>query len=107
MGALKQARLGDVAENPKDEHGCNGCPHGVKGPFTAGSATVFVNGKPAIRETDSGIHTACCGPNTYTAKGCSGTVTYNGLGAHRVSDATTHCGGTGECKQGSSNVLVG
>ncbi len=102
-----QARVGDIANCPADGHGCPGCTHGVSGPCVAGSPDVIVNGKPAARVTDPGVHAACCGPNTWNAKAGSGTVIINGLKAHRKGDATKHCGGMGSMKQGSPNVITG
>jgi len=67
----------------------------------------MVNGRPALRVGDPGIHAACCGPNTWTAAAGSGTVRINGKGAHRVGDRDSHCGGTGQMIEGSPNVFVG
>ena len=97
----------DKAKCPADGHGCNGCTHSVQGPCVSASPDVFVNDKGAIREGDPGIHTACCGPNTWNAKGCSGTVIVNGKGVHREGDATTHCGGSGTMSAGSDDVTAG
>jgi uncharacterized Zn-binding protein involved in type VI secretion len=77
------------------------------GPAIAGSADVLVNGRPALRQGDNGIHAACCGPNTWSATGGSATVFINGKGAHRLGDADQHCGGLGKLVEGSANVLVG
>ena len=41
------------------------------------------------------------------AKGASATVFINGLGAHRLEDETTHCGGVGKMTTGSPDVIVG
>ncbi len=38
---------------------------------------------PALRVTDTGIHAACCGPNTWTAQAGSSTVFINGKPAAR------------------------
>ena len=89
-----QCRNGDRAEGI-DSHRCSSCPHEVSGPATQGSADVIVNGKPAVRKGDGGVHSACCGGNTWTAQGSSDTVTINGKQAFRLMDATNHCGGTG------------
>ena len=102
-----QARLGDKALIPADAHGCVACPHTASGPAVAGSPNVNVNGRPAIRVDDPGIHTACCGGNTWNAQTGSKSVFINGKPAHRLGDAVRHCGGTGKCIEGSGNVFVG
>jgi uncharacterized Zn-binding protein involved in type VI secretion len=68
---------------------------------------VSVNNKQALRVTDPGIHSSCCGPETWNAKTGSSTVSINNLAAHRVNDQTTHCGGAGHLIEGSPNVFVG
>jgi uncharacterized Zn-binding protein involved in type VI secretion len=66
-----------------------------------------------VRVTDTGIHSSCCGDNTWTAVKGSSTVFINGLKAHRVGDDTKHCGGPGHCiegadgKKGGNAVIVG
>lgn len=102
-----QARLGDKALIPADAHGCPACPHTATGPAIAGSPNVFVNGRPAIRVNDPGIHAACCGPNLWNAKTGSRSVFINGRSAHRLGDLVKHCGGMGSTIEGSSNVIVG
>ncbi len=102
-----QARLGDKALIPADAHGCVACPHTASGPAVAGSPNVNVNGRPAIRVDDPGIHTACCGGNTWNAQTGSKSVFINGKPAHRLGDVVRHCGGTGKCIEGSGNVIVG
>jgi uncharacterized Zn-binding protein involved in type VI secretion len=102
-----QGRLGDKSQVPADAHGCPGCPHPAVGPAIAGSPDVNVNGLPALRKNDPGIHAACCGPNSWMASGASGTVKINGLGAHRLGDSVTHCGGNGQLIEGSGDVIVG
>ncbi|MBR9979472.1 MAG: hypothetical protein KFF50_00450 [Desulfatitalea sp.] len=101
-----QARIGDKALGT-DAHRCKACPHVVTGPATQGSADVIVNGKPAVRKGDRGVHAACCGSNTWTAQGASDTVIINGKPAFRHLDRTDHCGGTGMLVQASGNVVVG
>jgi uncharacterized Zn-binding protein involved in type VI secretion len=101
------ARLGDKSQVPADAHGCPACPHGAVGPAISGSPDVFINKKPAVRVGDSGIHAACCGPNTWTAAKGSGTVNINNKAAHRLGDADTHCGGSGKMIEGSSDVIIG
>lgn len=72
-----------------------------------GSPTVFVNGLPALRVGDQGVHMACCGPNMWWAAKGSPTVLINGMPAHRLGDMQTHCGGVGQLVTGSPNVIVG
>lgn len=102
-----QSRLGDKSQVPADAHGCPGCPHPCIGPATAGSGTVYVNGRPALRVGDPGVHAACCGPNTWSASAGSGTVFFDGLKAHRQGDADSHCGGNGKMIEGSGDVFTG
>jgi uncharacterized Zn-binding protein involved in type VI secretion len=102
-----QGRLGDKAHADADAHGCPGCPHPTVGPAISGSADVFVNGRPALRVDDVGIHAACCGPNQWRAQEGSSTVFINGKPAHRVDDHVQHCGGAGQLVEGSDNVIVG
>lgn len=107
MAGPPQARLGDKSMVPADSHGCPACPHPCIGPAVGGSPDVFVNGLPAVRVGDPGIHAACCGPNTWKAKAGSATVLINGKKAHRQGDADKHCGGTGQMVEGSPNVFTG
>ena len=102
-----QGRLGDQAHVDDDAHGCPGCPHPGLGPAIAGSADVFVNGRPALRVGDVGIHAACCGGNQWSADTGSTTVFINGRPAHRIGDDTRHCGGSGSLVEGSGDVIVG
>lgn len=102
-----QARLGDKAQCPSDAHGCPGCAHPVIGPAIQGSPDVLVNGRPAVRQGDLGVHAACCGPNLWNAAKGSGTVKINGKPAHRQGDTTTHCGGSGQMTEGSADVMTG
>jgi uncharacterized Zn-binding protein involved in type VI secretion len=102
-----QARLGDRSQVPSDSHGCLSCAHSCIGPSTQGSPNVNVNGKPAIRVGDPGIHSSCCGPNTWIAKAGSGTVMINNKAAHRLNDQVQHCGGMGQTMEGSPNVITG
>ena len=98
----------DVSLAAVDVHGCPACPHpAVVGPAIAGSSDVLINGLPALRVGDQGVHAACCGPNTWTAIQGSGTVLINGKGAHREGDQAKHCGGVGALISGSANVIAG
>ena len=102
-----QGRLGDKSQIPADAHGCPACPHPAVGPAIIGAPTVLVNGLPALRVGDMGIHAACCGSNTWVAKKGSSTVLIEFRQAHRMGDEDQHCGGTGFLIMGSSDVLVG
>jgi uncharacterized Zn-binding protein involved in type VI secretion len=100
-------RLGDRSLAPVDAHGCPGCPHPVLGPAIIGSPNVLVNGLPALRVGDMGVHASCCGPNMWWATKGSATVLINGQPAHRLGDEDQHCGGKGQLIEGSPNVLAG
>lgn len=102
-----QGRLGDKSNVPADAHGCPGCPHPAVGPAIVGSPDVNVNKRPALRVDDMGVHAACCGPNTWTAKTGSGTVFINNKAAHRQGDQDQHCGGMGQLIEGSPTVITG
>lgn len=102
-----QARLGDKSNIPMDSHGCPACPHPAVGPAVQGSANVMVNGRPAVRVGDKGVHAACCGPNMWTAAAGSSTVMINNMQAHRLGDKDSHCGGNGQMIEGSNNVMTG
>lgn len=107
MPGPPQSRLGDKSLVPADAHGCPACPHTCVGPAVGGSPDVMVNGRPALRVSDPGVHAGCCGPNTWTAQAGSGTVFINSLAAHRLGDADAHCGGMGKMIEGSSDVFTG
>ena len=66
-----------------------------------------MNGRPAIRVGDKGVHAACCGPNMWTAQMGSSTVMINNKQAHRLNDMDQHCGGVGRMIEGSTNVITG
>src|SRR5262245_51157320 len=102
-------RLGDKAmvQGPGDAHGCPGCPHPAVGPAILGSPNVNINGMPAVRVDDIGIHAACCGANMWTAKLGAPFVFINGKAAHRVNDLGQACGGITKLIQGSPDVIVG
>lgn len=102
-----QTRVGDRSLVPEDTHGKFCCPHEAIGPATQGSPDVWVNGMPALRVTDTGIHSSCCGPQIWVAKDGAPTVEINGLRAHRKLDQDQHCGGMGYMVEGSPDVFVG
>ncbi|MGO9969812.1 MAG: PAAR domain-containing protein [Bryobacteraceae bacterium] len=103
----KQSRLGDRSQVPKDSHSRPCCSHNCIGPAETGSPDVEVNGRAALRVTDTGVHSRCCGPNTWIATQGSATVLINNLEAHRLGDRDQHCGGPGNMVEGSDDVLVG
>jgi len=88
-------------------HGCLACPHEVVGIIASGSPNVFINGLPAARQDDKGLHAPCCAANNFTISKGSGTVKVNGKPLARSGDDTKHCGGSGTIQQGSPNVNVG
>jgi uncharacterized Zn-binding protein involved in type VI secretion len=100
------ARLGDKAQVDADAHGCPACPHPAVGPIVTGSSNVMVNGKPAARQDDLGIHAVCCGPNNFTIQRGSPTVYVNGKPFARMNDKTKHCGGTGPIIDGSPDLFI-
>jgi uncharacterized Zn-binding protein involved in type VI secretion len=97
-------RVGDKANCPADSHGKNCCSHNVTGPAVSGSPDVFIDGKPALRVGDPGVHSACCGPNTWVTVAGSSKVLINDIPAVRLGDATAHCGGGGKMIEGSPLV---
>lgn len=91
------ARVGSKAECMADSHGCPACPHHVIGPVTSGSPNVLIEGVPAARVGDPGVHAACCGPNTFKiVDGGDNEVIINGKPAAKLGSKTQHCGGVGE-----------
>jgi uncharacterized Zn-binding protein involved in type VI secretion len=102
-----QTRVGDQSNVPADTHGKPCCAHDATGPAVQGSPDVMVNNQPAVRVTDTGIHSQCCGPNTWIAIQGSQSVLINNLQAHRLNDQDQHCGGLGYMIEGSPDVFVG
>lgn len=101
-------RLGDRAKVPLDNHGCPACPHpNAQGPAITASANVRINGAPALREGDVGIHATCCATNTWKVTKGSGKVIVNGQPMVREGDPTEHCGGKGKMIEASGNVVDG
>lgn len=100
-------RVGDRSQVPADVHGCSACPHSAIGAAVSGSPNVNVNGLPALRVSDQGVHAACCGPNRWVAAAGSSSVFINKLPAHRKGDMDQHCGGIGKLVEGSPNVNFG
>jgi uncharacterized Zn-binding protein involved in type VI secretion len=99
-------RVGDKANCPADAHGKNCCAHNVTGPAVAGSPDVFIDGRPALRLSDPGVHGSCCGPNTWVTAEGSKKVLINDIPAVRLHDATAHCGGSGRMIEGSPTVFI-
>ena len=102
-----QSRVKDKAMCPADSHGKPCCPHSVQGPGVSGSNDILVNGLPPLRVGDSGVHSSCCGPNTWVVAKGSSTVFFNNIPAARITDQTTHCGGVGKLIEGSNDVITG
>ena len=100
-------RLGDQAHVPSDSHGSVCCAHSCIGPATSGSGDVLINGRPALRIDDQGVHSSCCGGNTWVAVAGAPAVLINDRKAHRLNDATQHCGGAGKLVEGSPDVIIG
>lgn len=95
------SHVGSLALCPADAHGCPACPHTTTGPVRVGSPTVLVNGMPAARLGDVGVHASCCGPNTFVISGYSQhDVVIDGSPAARLGDETRHCGGIGQLVSG-------
>ena len=101
------ARLSDLSKADPHAHGCPACPHPVQGPIVMGSPNVFINGLPAARVDDIGLHAACWGPNMYKIKMGSSTVFINGKEAARKDDMTMHCEtASGKIIMGSPDVII-
>jgi uncharacterized Zn-binding protein involved in type VI secretion len=104
------ARFGDMVRG-HDVHACPACPHPVVGQIITGSDTVLIEGVsgntlPAARVGDRGIHTACCGPNSFEIVGGDAGVLIDGRPAARIGDATKHCGGDGTIVSSSAGFHV-
>jgi len=89
------ACVGMQAHCPADSHGCPADPLPVTGPITTGSSHVYVNGRPAARVGDVGVHAACAGPNTFRITGGDSSVLIDGRAAAKKGSTTSHCGGEG------------
>lgn len=99
-------RVGDKANCPNDSHGASCCDHNVTGPAAQGSPDVFIDGRAALRIGDPGVHSSCCGSNTWVTAEGSKKILINDIPAVRLGDATTHCGGTGKMIEGSPTVFI-
>lgn len=93
----KAARLGDVGAG----HGCFPSSNA-----TSGSPDVSINGKPAVRVSDTYASHGCgvCAPHGRALAAGSATVSMNGLASGRIGDAID-CGGV--AATGSPNVFIG
>ncbi len=98
------ARISDMASCPADAHGDPGDPHHVAGPIVSGSPTVAINGYPAARVGDVGVHATCSGPNTFEIVGGDNEVLIDGQPAARLHDPTKHCGGMGSILSASKGM---
>ncbi|MBI4890142.1 MAG: hypothetical protein HY821_05915 [Acidobacteria bacterium] len=101
------SRKSDRSFVPQDSHNRSCCTHAAIGPAVEGSQNVIVNSLPALRVGDAGVHSTCCGPNTWLAKTGSSTVLVNGRRIHRLKDIDQHCGGPGYMVDGSPDVIAG
>jgi len=77
----------------------------LRGPSDGGSPNATINGQPILRMTDRGHHQVCCGPNKWQPVQGSAKLLVNGIPVVRMGDKTIHCGGYGQMKEGSSNVV--
>jgi uncharacterized Zn-binding protein involved in type VI secretion len=91
----KHATVGDQGLCSADSHGCPACPHVVIGPIKTGNPKVKINGKPVACVGDTGIHRACCGPNTFRIVSGDPDVKVDGKCVAKHGDKTQHCGGVG------------
>jgi uncharacterized Zn-binding protein involved in type VI secretion len=112
MSALGRVNISDLAFCPI--HSCRGCPkcafHPVIGPAIWGASQVYVNGSPALRLLDFGVHLVCCGANMWVALSNvqPRNVIIEGKPAFCVGDITLHCGKTpGMLVSGSPTVFCG
>jgi uncharacterized Zn-binding protein involved in type VI secretion len=89
------ACVGMLAICPAEAHGAPMDPVKVVGPITTGSSHVLVNGKPAARVGDRGVHAVCTGPNTFEITSGDESVLIDGRAAAKIGSITRHCGGMG------------
>ncbi len=112
MSAAGRVTITDIALCPV--HACKGCPrcafHVVAGPAIWGASQVNINGCPALRLLDFGLHMVCCGANAWIALSNiqPRNVIIEGKPAFCVGDLTLHCGKSiGMLVNGSPNVFCG
>ncbi len=104
VSPLNYARLGDLAKCPADAHGCPACAHPTTGPIITGSPNVSINGLPAARVGDAGVHATCCNGNMYSVNSGDNSILIDGFPAAKKGDQTKHCGGVGRIISGSSGA---
>ena len=103
----KYAHVGSMAFCPADVHIGPYGPMQVIGPILQGSPNVFINGLPASRVGDIGMHTICIGPNSFTVSSGDNEVLIDGKPAAMFeSSQTQHCGGTGHILGAHQNFFV-
>ena len=68
---------------------------------------MFINGSPALRVDDIGMHATCCGTNMWKIVQASAQVFVNSSQVVRQGDPTLHCGGIGKMVEASANVSDG
>ena len=89
----KAARLGDKAQCTG--HSCKRQPpkHTVIGPAISGAAKTNINGKPALRVGDKGVHSSCAGKGTWVAFQVVGArnIFIEGKQPFAMGDLTKHC----------------
>ena len=95
------------SRNPADGHGKICCSHSVIGPAVTSSPDTRAGSLGVLRVGDAGVHSSCCGPNTWACMAGSASVFCNGRPVVRLGDATAHCGGMGTMVEGYATVLVG
>lgn len=92
-------RVGDPAFCPADNHFW--MVFAVVGQYTSGSPNTFVNNRALVRVGDPGVHVACCGPNTFTAKSGAPKTFCNDKAVNRGQDESLHC------DQSTGNTILG
>ncbi len=91
------AYQGCKAYCPADAHGGISDPLPVVGPIIEGSPLILINGHPAARVGDMGVHAVCSGANSFTISTGDYDVLIDGRPAARFGySQTIHCGGRGE-----------
>jgi uncharacterized Zn-binding protein involved in type VI secretion len=96
------AYVGCKAQCPADGHGAPMDPTSAIGPITTGSNHVLINGHPAARVGDVGIHAVCSGPNTFKIVSSDSEVLIDGRRAAKIGSITQHCGGMGHIVEGAT-----
>ncbi len=92
---------------PADAHGGPSDPLPVVGPIIEGSPLILINGHPAARVGDMGVHAVCTGANSYTISTGDYDVLIDGRPAARFGlSQTIHCGGRGEILPANRQDLI-